>query len=428
MSCLAKPFAMLVVPVVVGLLSSCQQSQTEADQDATNTPDMNTFSEDVAFLKQHTKAMVLGSGSGKIVVVPEYQARIMTSTAGGDRDLSFGWMNYELIEAGIKTREQAKGTLEEHIHVFGGEERFWLGPEGGQFAIFFKPDSAFEFDQWFTPPVIDTEPFDLVSSSNDQATFSKDFELQNFSGTQFKGAISRQIQVLDDAATAAVLGLEALPEDVSGVAYATKNTLTNAGDAAWSRDSGLLSIWMLGMYKPSEKTTVVIPFKSGSEDEFGPKVNDSYFGKVPADKLVVKDDVLFFSGDGTHRSKIGLSPQRAMGVAGSYDAVNQVLTILTYNQQDPSMPYVNSMWEHQEEPFKGDVINSYNDGPPEPGADPLGPFYELESSSPAAELAPGESMTHIQHTLHLQGSEESLSPIAEQVLGASIAEIKSGLD
>jgi hypothetical protein len=25
--------------------------------------------------------------------------------------------------------------------------------------------------------------------------------------------------------------------------------------------------------------------------------------------------------------------------------------------------YVNSMWEDQKEPFSGDVVNSYNDGP-----------------------------------------------------------------
>ena len=49
------------------------------------------------------------------------------------------------------------------------------------------------------------------------------------------------------------------------------------------------------------------------------------------------------------------------------------------------------MWEMQREPFKGDVINSYNDGPPAPGKPPLGPFYELETSSPALSLSPASS-------------------------------------
>ncbi len=47
----------------------------------------------------------------------------MTSTAEGLYGLSFGWINRELI---------ASKRFDEHINVFGGEDRFWMGPEGGQ--------------------------------------------------------------------------------------------------------------------------------------------------------------------------------------------------------------------------------------------------------------------------------------------------------
>ena len=120
------------------------------------------------------------------------------------------------------------------------------------------------------------------------------------------------------------------------------------------------------MFNPSPQTTIVIPFKPGTEDKLGPKVNDVYFGKVPPDYLTVEEDVLFFKGDGTRRSKIGISPQRSKGIAGSYDADGQVLTLVTYNVQDAPNGFVNSMWEIQKEPYKGDVINSYNDGSPAP--------------------------------------------------------------
>ena len=86
--------------------------------------------------------------------------------------------------------------------------------------------------------------------------------------------------------------------------------------------------------------------------------------------------------------------------------------------------YVNSMWEKQEQPYAGDVINAYNDGSPAPGEPPLGPFYELETSSPGAELAPGASLTHKQVTVHFAGQPEQLDPIAEAKLGAGIAEIR----
>jgi len=82
------------------------------------------------------------------------------------------------------------------------------------------------------------------------------------------------------------------------------------------------------------------------------------------------------------------------------------------------------MWELQDAPYAGDVVNSYNDGPPEPGAKAMGPFYELETSSPAAALAPGDSITHIHRTFHLQGDEAALDRLARGVLGVSLAEIR----
>jgi len=91
------------------------------------------------------------------------------------------------------------------------------------------------------------------------------------------------------------------------------------------------------------------------------------------------------------------------------------------------LDYVNSMWEIQEEPYKGDAINSYNDGPAEPGAKPLGPFYELETSSPAAALNAGESLEHTHRTFHLQGEDADLDLVAKATLGVTIAEIKAAL-
>ena len=216
-----------------------------------------------------------------------------------------------------------------------------------------------------------------------------------------------------------------LPEEVRLVGYETDNRITNEGASAWTPATGLLSIWMLGMYNPSPKTTVVIPFKAGSEEALGPAVNDTYFGKVPSAYLRVSDDVLFFRGDGTRRGKIGISPARSQGIAGSYDAEGGVLTVVTYNLQEAPHGFVNSMWEHQDRPYAGDVINSYNDGPPEPGADPLGPFYELETSSPAAALAPHDTMRHVQRTWHVQGTEEALDPLARAWLGVDLQTIKS---
>jgi hypothetical protein len=175
------------------------------------------------------------------------------------------------------------------------------------------------------------------------------------------------------------------------------------------------------MFNPSSETTIVLPFVPGPESTLGPIVNDAYFGKVPGDRLIVKDSAVFFRGDGQYRSKIGLSPQRALPMAGSYDASQHVLTLVQYTRPADATSYVNSMWEIQREPYKGDVINSYNDGPPAPGKAPLGPFFELETSSPALGLAPAQQYTHVHRTFHLVGPEAELDRIAR-------ATIKVGLD
>jgi len=376
----------------------------------------HTFGDDLAFLKRHTDVVVLSDASGRaqLAIAPAYQARVMTSTADGAKGVSFGWINRELI---------ASGKTLPHINSWGGEDRFWMGPEGGQFAIFFKKGDPFDLAHWQTPAVIDTEAYDLVSKSGGSASFRKTTRLKNYSDTEFHLQIDRTVRLLTGEQGGQALGVR-LPESVKQVVYESENRITNKGDKPWTKETGLLSIWILGIFNPSPKTTVVIPFNAGPEDVLGPKVNDMYFGKVPPERLVVKDDVLFFKGDGRHRSKIGLTPQRAKPILGSYDGINKVLTLVQYTKPEGVTDYVNSMWELQKNPYAGDAINSYNDGPPAPGKKPLGPFYELETSSPAAALKPGESMSHVHRTFHLQGEERELDAIAKATLGVGLEEIK----
>ncbi|WP_218747086.1 MULTISPECIES: DUF6786 family protein [Winogradskyella] len=385
----------------------------------------DNFSKDLDFLKKYTDIVVLKNNKSAVAVAPLFQGRVMTSATNADSGNGFGWINKKVIEKGFLSEEERKGKIEDQIYVFGGEERFWLGPEGGQFSLFFKPEDDFEFSNWKTPAVIDTEAFTLVSHTDHSATFEHRCELINKSGTIFKMGIGRSISILNKASIENIIKKK-FSTNVEFVGYQSNNQITNIGDQPWIPETGLPSIWMLGMYKPSSETTMIIPFKDGEEAILGQTVNDTYFGKVPKDYLEVKENILFFKGDGTKRSKIGVNSKRSKGIAGSYDAVGKVLTLITYNTQEAPHGYVNSAWEHQEEPFAGDVLNAYNDGSPEPGVPPMGPFYELETSSPAAALKPNETMVHIQTTIHLQGEEQELSKIAEATLGVSLdAIIKS---
>jgi hypothetical protein len=367
-----------------------------------------TFGYDLEFLRKHHKDLVLlENGDAKLIVLPAYQGRIMTSTAEGNAGASFGWLNHELI---------ASGKFTEHFSAFGGEERFWLGPEGGQFSIYFKKGVDFKFENWFVPKELDTESFDLVASDKTSAQFEKQMHLDNFSGTAFDLKVNRNISLLNDSAIQQLFGK--LPAGVKAVGFQSDNMITNTGNAEWNKSSGLLSIWILSMLNAGNQTSIAIPYKQGDSATLGKIVTDDYFGKVPAERLKVGDGLILFKADGNQRSKIGLSPARALPMAASYDAVNNVLTIAQFSLPEGKTDYVNSLWEQQQHPFAGDAVNAYNDGPIE--GKQMGKFYELESSSPAAALAPGQSLSHFHRTIHLKGTKVDLNTIAQQLLGVSV--------
>lgn len=375
-----------------------------------------SFGDDLAFLSKRLDVVVLSDASGRaqVAVAPRYQGRVMTSTANGPGGLSYGWINREYIAA---------GKVNPHFQPIGGEDRFWMGPEGGQFSIFFSQGAAFDLKNWFTPVAFDADGYAVISRGRERVAFQKRFKLTNYSLAQFDVGLVREVRLVRSGDAWKQLGVE--PQtDLRMVAYESDNRVTNLGQQPWRKETGLLSVWILGMYNSSPATTVVVPVKPGPLAALGPVVNDTYFGKVPADRLVVTDKTAFFRADADFRSKIGVSPQRCQPILGSYDAANNALTLVQYTRPEGATDYVNSEWKIQDNPYGGDGVNSYNDGPPAPGAAQLGRFYELETSSPAAALKPGDTLTHIHRTIHIQGPTNKLDAVARAALGVGLEEIK----
>ena len=149
------------------------------------------FGFDLNFLKRHLEVVLLSTPDDKkqLIIAPSIQGRILTSTSNGMEARSYGWINHELI-ASKKTAP--------HINAFGGEDRFWIGPEAGQFGLFFKHGDAFTFENSQVPAVIDTEPFELIHHNSDSAVFRKEAALRNYSDTAFSIRIDRTIRLLSD--------------------------------------------------------------------------------------------------------------------------------------------------------------------------------------------------------------------------------------
>ncbi|GAC1429113.1 MAG: hypothetical protein NVSMB7_05800 [Chitinophagaceae bacterium] len=386
---------------------------TGAGQPA-DTAEKGTYAYDAAFLKQYTgDALQLSSADGmsKILLSARFQGRVMTSTAMGDRGASFGWLNYDLIAAKEKRKQ---------FNPVGGEERFWMGPEGGQYSIYFKKNDSFNIAHWQVPSFLDTDTYKIVRADTSSATFSAAASFTNYSGTAFSISIERKISLLTKKDLQQTLKIT-IPENIHFAGFETRNTITNTGNADWTKEKGLLSVWLLGMFTPGPETKVIIPFHPvpGAKNH----ITSDYFGPIPPERLQVTDSVLYFTCDGKYRSKIGLSPLIAKPIAGAFDFKKNVLTILI-PQVDKDSAYVNSKWELQKEPYKGDVINSYNDGPLADGTQ-MGPFLEIESSSAAMALKKSEQGIYRQTTCHFQGDYTALQLLAKQLLGVDLNAIKN---
>lgn len=368
-----------------------------------------TFGYDLNFLNENDSIVVLKNddGSAQLALSPKYQAKVFTSTAEGLDGKSFGWVNYKAFGK----------PLDPHMNAYGGEDRLWLGPEGGKFSLYFKKGDSMVFDNWHTPAGIDSESWTLVKSDGKRASLNKEMELQNYAGTNLKIKLERDVEILEKNNIEKVLNIS-LAGKVSSVAFKTQNTITNSGTNEWTEKTGAPCIWSLDMFSPSPKTVIVIPY---IESATGKVATTDYFGEIAKNRITYKNGILLFKADGKSRGKLGIPPGRVKNVAGSYAADQNVLTITMFDINNKAK-YLNQEWTPDKDPFTGDAMNAYNDGPLADGSQ-MGPFYELESVSPPTFLKPGEKHTHMHSVFHFTGDRTALNEIAVKVLGVSLDEI-----
>lgn len=408
-----KNFQLYTLLILIMSMYACQgpEKKKEGNTEDTQQYEAGTFGYDLEFLRTKDSVFVLKnkSGSGQIIVSARYQAKVFTSTANGLEGRSFGWVNYEAFE----------GEEDPHMNAYGGEDRLWLGPEGGKFSLYFEPGAAMEFENWVTPAPIDTESWDVLSSDEHSVVLQKVASFLNYAGTVLETSIKRDVQILEDEEIERMLGLE-LGKTVQSVGFKTINSITNIGQEEWNEETGAPCIWMLDMFNVSPATIIVIPYNTEATAKIA---TTDYFGEIPEDRIQYNDGVLLFKADGKSRGKLGISPERAKPVAGSYDALNNVLTITTFDVNN-NATYLNQEWTTEKDPLKGDAVNAYNDGPLADGSQ-MGPFYEIESVSPAAFLQPDETLTHRHNVFHFTGDRKNIDDISKKILGISLAEIEN---
>ncbi|MEC8934499.1 MAG: DUF6786 family protein [Planctomycetota bacterium] len=368
------------------------------------------------FLDSNADAIVLeGEAGSKLLVSPRLQGRIMTAKVGSVE--STGLVPQKTIK---------EGESHAHFNNFGGIDRFWIGPEAGQYGVYF-PKGAKELtrDNWQVPASFDKGSFEVIEKTEQKIQLRKKIDVTNLLGVEFETMVNREIGLIPSTSLGAELGIE-LPAGVSYVGCYSDNQLTNTGND-WDPKSGLIGIWILGMFNASDQSAVIAPFKSAGDGK--PPYNDAYFGKVEENRLRVIGQSVIFRGDARKVGKFGVSQERTTGLAGSFDFGRNLLTVVRFSVPQTMERYGNSTWHvTQEDPYSGDAFQSYNNGDGEnPGGVAADAFFELESASPVRPLRKGESVSHRHATYHFQGSREELNKLASKILDVSLDKVQAAM-
>lgn len=371
--------------------------------------EQGSFVYDLAIIDKHHDPIVLSDGNAKIIVLAEYQGRVMTSTLNGDTGASLGWINHDHLL-----------TKQEKPRV-GGADRLWFGPETGDYSLFFKPNTERIPKNIIIQAAFSTLPFNVTSKNKTTVTFAQNIQMQNYQGFMFDVAVNRKISLFNADKIKTDLGITY--QNINAVGFGANTVITNSGKQDWTKDTGLISIWDLGAFVPSSKNVAVIPIKNQLENV------TRYFTPTKASHTKITNEVVYYRADANYMNKIGIPPENTKPLMASYDPENGVLTVVTFQFNDnPADIYVNSVWYPESyDNYNGDVTNIFNDGVAgEVG--PFGPFYELESSSNAKPLKTGESQSHFHNTYHFQGDIDELNAISLTLLGVSLHDIENAFN
>ena len=363
------------------------------------------FEQDLHFIRQYEKPIVLSSHDGlsQLVISTKHQGRVLTSTATGASGYSYGWLNYE--------------ALSNNKSGVGGEDRFWLAPIGSQYSIYYPKSKPLVESSWRVPKHLNTGAAILVKQTRSLVSYQKSIQVENYLGTRFSTELTREIKLLNRKEIMQKLGVE-FTKAIRSVGFESRNKLTNKGDD-WQLDTGMVTPWLLGMFKGNDTTVAIFPLKAKHGET--PAIS-TYLYPLNKQRLIVAPEQMFFRVDGKYRSKIGIKSANTLPIMGYYDASNSALTIVTFSFEDAAR-YPDAEEGILKTPYQGDVINSYNHGAMDGSLLTHSSFFELESSAKLVPLKTGESISHSQQTYHFSGAKGELDIISSALLGISLADI-----
>ena len=110
----------------------------------------------------------------KVLVSPGLQGRIMTAKVGSVESTGL-----------VPQKTISEGETHEHFNNFGGIDRFWLGPEAGQYGVYFpKGAKALPRDNWQVPASFDKGAFEVIEKTERKVQLRKKIDVTNLLGVE----------------------------------------------------------------------------------------------------------------------------------------------------------------------------------------------------------------------------------------------------
>jgi hypothetical protein len=322
---------------------------------------------------------------GRIVICPDWNGNVMTSTCDGIDGSSFGLVNVKAIDS---------GKTDWFYNSYGGEDQLIFLPESGTFVIDSLPQ----------PSVLR-----MRRSVRLNADHGNDAELD----------IIRTVRLLDRYeiylifGNAAAISLDQM--DVSFVGFITVNSIVNSAirSPSWSQP---VSLQIRGMFNSGQSTVAIVPFQPVKESESEFSIDTDFFGSSPHGRLrllpsATSPTAVLLRADGKYRCQVTASRKRVKPILGALDFREGTLTLIAF---DLELPYSDE---------SDQTVRAYNHGPSFPGEAEFAQFYEFNLLSLIHELPHGETQTLHQYTLHINADKRTLTYLAQEVLGVEYEQV-----
>jgi hypothetical protein len=376
---------------------------------------MKNFADVIALLRDTNNETVILQGpqnNHRLVVAPQLVGRVMASTMTGDQGTIQGWVNQSALEA---------GAVDPVFNNYGGEERFWLGPDGTSQGLFFRK-KPFTWDNFYVPEPMSAQLFETIALAPDHhsITMQARWKLSNLMGAKFHFEITRTITILDACPYANGLG-----DKINYIGFQSDNLVRNVSSSPITPDTGAVSMWLLGNFMQHRRNILILPLTPSPISPALSPIRDEYFrffcagGKLPENRLQNSAGFSLIKADGAFGAKFGIAKTGLIDRLGAIDLDADELIIIDYDFY-PDMDYLTNYWREADNLLDGDAANISIAGPP--SSHPVIPEslgYELETLSPGLFLAPGQSFHFRNRTFRFSGPQNAIDLVCHRHLHAS---------